>query len=301
MKGLVFGEIIWDVYPDRACIGGAPLNFAAHSAQLGGEVSLLSAVGRDRLGDEAIGILGKWAVGCDLVRRSDLPTGRCMVTVDGTGAPSYRVLTDAAYDRIELTDAEITDLCAGQYDILYFGTLAQRSESRYALEKLLDACAFEEVFCDLNLRPDCYDRRSVENCLAHATLLKFSDEEAPLLCAVADIEAETQDDLASTLFSRYPQLKIILLTLGGEGACAYERKGDEVIRSFAPAECVEVVSTVGAGDSFSAAWLAAYRAGDSVECALRKANHRAAWVVSHAEALPDPDRFDEKEEKTDVR
>ena len=53
MKYIVYGEVIWDIYPDGEVIGGAPFNFSAHLAHLGDEVYLISAVGKDELGDRA--------------------------------------------------------------------------------------------------------------------------------------------------------------------------------------------------------------------------------------------------------
>ena len=49
-SALCFGEILFDVFGDDRCIGGAPFNFAAHFAQLGGEAVMVSAVGDDELG-----------------------------------------------------------------------------------------------------------------------------------------------------------------------------------------------------------------------------------------------------------
>ncbi len=282
-KLLIFGEIIWDVYSDRACIGGAPLNFAAHAAGLGADVSLLSAVGKDRLGEQALDLLNGWSIDCTYVQRNEWPTGRCEVTLDRFSIPSYRVLTDAAYDRITLSDAELAALQADQFDAFYFGTLAQRGVSRTALERLLTACHFKSIFCDLNLRPANYDRQSVENCLKYATILKFSDEEAPLLQTAARLPEEEASETAQRLLCLCPDLSIVLLTVGAAGAKAFTADGNSF---FAPAEPVKPVSTVGAGDSFGAAWLCSYLNGDSIEEALRKANHRAAWVVAHAEAIP---------------
>ncbi|MBQ7354718.1 MAG: carbohydrate kinase [Clostridia bacterium] len=283
---LVFGEIIWDVYPEKSCIGGAPLNFAAHFFREGGRAALLSAVGKDDLAAPALAFLKTNGVDTRFVSTVDCPTGRCDVTLSGAGIPSYHVVPDVAYDHIP-ADPALPSAVAGEgYDVLYFGTLAQRGESRRALELLLDAGAFGEVFCDVNLRPDCYDDGSVENCLSHATLLKISDEEEPLLRTVAGYLPENApvEDTPAALFAAHPQLKAVILTRGAAGASLYR---PDAAPLHVPAVPTTVVSTVGAGDSFGAAWLYHYLVGDKPLTCLQAATRRAAHVIGHAEAVPE--------------
>ena len=137
----------------------------------------------------------------------------------------------------------------------------------------------------MNLRPNCYDKESVENCLANATLLKISDEEEPLLRAVADyLPAGDPMDAPEALFARYGQMSAIVLTQGERGATLF-RRGQTPIH--VPATPAEVVSTVGAGDSFGAAWLYHTLMGADDVTALTLAANRAAWVIAHAEAIPE--------------
>lgn len=283
---LVFGEIIWDVYPDKACIGGAPLNFAAHFVQAGGRAALLSAVGQDDLGSSALAFLQKSGVDTQFVARTAHPTGRCEVTLSAEGIPSYFVVPDVAYDHIpDVPDLPARAAEAG-YDLLCFGTLAQRGESRRCLERLLSEGSFRHIFCDVNLRPDCYDAKSVENCLANATFLKVSDEEEPLLRKVAGyLPSEAPiGEMPDALFVSYPQLNAILLTQGERGATLYRRDQAPLPVPAAPAK---VVSTVGAGDSFGAEWLYQTLTGADERTALEKAAVRAAWVIEHEEAVPE--------------
>ena len=107
MKILSFGEIIWDVYPDKKCIGGAPLNFAAHAANEGAEVALLSAVGYDELGMDALEIIKMHGVDISLISvKAAYPTGQCTVTLSDKGVPSYKIEENTAYDAIMLPDDE---------------------------------------------------------------------------------------------------------------------------------------------------------------------------------------------------
>lgn len=283
---LVFGEIIWDVYPDKACIGGAPLNFAAHFVREGGRAALWSAVGRDHLAAPALEFLTKNGVDTRFVSAMDHPTGRCDVTLSDGGIPSYFVVPDVAYDHIP-ADATLPEQAWEEgYDVLYFGTLAQRGESRYALELLLQEGRFRKIFCDVNLRPNCYDERSVTNCLENATILKISDEEEPLLRRMAGYlpEDASAEDAPMALFGEYLQLETILLTRGGEGAILYRRGCTPLAVPAVPAN---VVSTVGAGDSFSAAWLYHDLMEDDYLTCMLAATERAAYVISHSEAVPD--------------
>ena len=282
---LVFGEIIWDVYPHKSCIGGAPLNFAAHFVREGGRAALLSAVGRDHLAAPALEFLQNNGVDTRFISAVDYPTGRCDVTLSAAGIPSYFVVPDVAYDHIPADPSLPATAAAEGYDLLYFGTLAQRGESRLALEALLRKGAFREIFCDVNLRPDCYDAGSVANCLEQATILKISDEEEPLLRAIAGYLPEDRavEDAPDALFARYGQLNAVVLTCGERGASLY-RRGEAPLHI--PATPATVVSTVGAGDSFGAAFLYHTLSGNDPLCSLQAAADRAAFVVAHADAVP---------------
>ena len=123
MKILSFGEILWDVYPDKKYIGGAPLNFAAHSAKQGEEVYMLSAVGQDALGTDALSQLKSWGINCKYVAAlADKPTGACNVTLDVNSVPKYDLLQNVAYDYVDGNSVN------EDFDVLYFGTLALRGE-----------------------------------------------------------------------------------------------------------------------------------------------------------------------------
>lgn len=275
MKIVVFGEILWDVFEDEKKIGGAPFNFAAHAAREGAEVCLISAVGNDPLGDEALKACEKLNVPVDCITRVEQQTGRCMVHLEN-GTPVYDLSGDMAYDHITIPE----DLCIDAGTTLYFGTLAQRSsDSHDALRRLLDRReSFQEVFLDINIRQDYYSSELIEESIAASTILKISREEIGVL----NIEGEPVD-ICRELMRRYPGLKMIIVTLDSDGAFVYDRSGT-VIQSAKP-DC-NVVSTVGAGDSFSAAFLVNYLAGHSTEVCLERANSLAGFVCEHLEAVP---------------
>ena len=281
MKILSFGEIIWDVYHDRRALGGAPLNFAIHCAARGGEAFMVSAVGDDRLGREALDAIKSKKVSTEYIFKNSRPTGRCDVTLDENKVPSYSLMRDTAYDCIEMTDGDIAAISAAGFDAVCFGTLIQRSPiSRATLKKLIESVGFETVFCDVNLRKGNYDTESTLFCLESANVLKISLEEAPELTDMGlypSPGSDTPRALSDTLFTRFEKLNTVLLTDGENGAYSIDR-GEEII--FMPAKKVTVVSTVGAGDSFGAAWLVSRFSGDSPALALQNAVIYSADVIS---------------------
>ncbi len=280
MKLLALGEIIWDIYPDEKHIGGAPLNLAAHAALLGNDSYILSAVGSDLLGDEAMAELARFSVKTDYVKTADRPTGQCIVTLDGKGVPHYDLLSDMAYDY--LSGDEVFD----GFDVLCFGTLIQRSEQNIKVIKdIIKSHSFGNIFCDLNLRKPFYNRESIVLCAENANVLKISREElceATLHLLGKEIAAPAT--AARAISAAFPNLEIIIITLDCDGAFLFDTR--KKTSYFAPAKKVKVKSTVGAGDSFSAAFLSSYIGGDEISAALEKAVERSAFVVSKTEAIP---------------
>jgi len=279
-KILSFGEILWDVYPDKAFLGGASLNFSAHLAKHGEEAYLLSAVGEDTWGVRAKELLTRCGVHTDYVPSlHTFQTGQSIVTLTEDGTPSYRFLEDPAYDHIP--SQPIPD----NFDVLYFGTLALQSENnRQTLSALLSTHRFSEFFVDINLRAPFYSAETVAFAVANATILKISQEELPTVASLLGLSPTLPyQDLARAMQERFTNLKCIIITLGADGAYAREAE-KEYSCAAVPAK---VASTVGAGDSFSAAFLHRYLRGDDIPSALAHATKVAAFVVSHSEAVPD--------------
>ena len=286
-KILSIGEIIWDVFPDKQVIGGAPLNFAAHCALCGAESAILSAVGEDALGDAALDSLAEFCVSEKYVKKLPYPTGQCLVSLDERAIPSYNVLRNVAYDKIAVEEADLACIRTDKYDALYFGTLVQRdSVSREAVRRVVTQCSFGEILCDVNLRPNCYDSDSVEFCLKHATVLKVSIEEEPILrsCVGYVPTNDSAEEIARAICKDYKNIKIVLVTLGKDGSYVYHAQSGDGYSQCAIGECV--VSTVGAGDSFAAAWLTGFLDGRPMEECMKKAATISGFVVAHTEAVP---------------
>jgi fructokinase len=274
MKILSFGEILWDVFPDEKVIGGAPFNFAAHSAKLGACSYLVSCVGNDENGFDAIDKAKSYGIKCDYIsidRKHQ--TGISKITL-ANGKPSYEIVGNVAFDHIP-------DTCIhGSFDAIYMGTLALRSnESRRSFEKILKYTDKKEVFFDVNFRQSFYSRELVKSLLRETTILKISDEE------IGFFGNRDYINVCLDIAANNKKLKYILLTLGSEGAMIYDCRKRTVLFSDKP-EC-EVVSTVGAGDSFSACFLVSLLSGLPISDCLDNAVKLSSFVVTRLEAVPE--------------
>lgn len=281
MKVLSFGEILWDVYPDKKYLGGASLNFGAHLAKHGEDVYMLSALGRDILGEEAGKQVTAWGMKDAFVSVLDaFETGKCLVTLDENAVPSYNLLEDVAYDHI------CCENVPDNFHVLYFGTLALRGEyNRRALEGLLTSHTFKEIFVDVNIRAPFYSADTVRFATENATVLKVSLEELATVSKLLGM-AQTEDYplFAKSIADSFDNLKLIIITLGADGAYAYDCVAKTAY--FSASDKVKVVSTVGAGDSFSAAFLHTYMQGLDIPTCLKYANKVACKVVSEMDAVP---------------
>lgn len=285
MKSLVYGEVLWDVYPDKSVIGGAPFNFAANLSLLGDEVGLITGIGRDSLGNDTLGYVGKYGINKKFIIATDKPTGSCIVTLGEKGIPKYSITADTAYDNIELDESEIAEIKNYNADLFYFNTLVQRSDvSCRTLRKLMSEVRFENIMCDLNIRPNCYDRESIEFCLSHATIVKISEEEAHFLTETGAVK-DTSSSIYESLNKEYPNIKLLVYTMGAKGSAVFDYAKGVAHYSDKP-EDVKVVSTVGAGDCYGASFAHYYLAGHSIDDSIRRATERSNIVVSHTEAIP---------------
>ena len=276
MKILSFGEIIWDVYENESFIGGAPLNLAAHCSKQGAKSFMLSSVGNDDLGKNALEIVKNFNVNTDFVSvNQEKETGKCIVTLNENGVPSYNVLTDVSYDYIKSPD-NINEL---QFDFFCFGTLALRSkENLETVKSILKNGNIKKVYCDINIRPPFFSDNVILFALQNSNILKISDEELHFVTDVCGLK--NLEDIAE----KYSNLEFILLTQGENGATVYDCKNKKTFSENAPK--VEVKSTVGAGDSYSAAFLCEYLNSGDIEKAGKAGTQLSGFVVSRLEAVP---------------
>ncbi|MEQ9216853.1 MAG: carbohydrate kinase [Cyclobacteriaceae bacterium] len=280
MKALVFGEILWDIIEGEHHLGGAPLNFAAHVKQCGQSSCIVSCLGKDKLGDEAFRLVKGLDVDVSMIQRADIRTGFVPVTLKD-GQPDYVITKDVAYDYIE--GGKLDHSAISDFDFFYFGSLIQRNKvSHEALYSILDRHPFEEIFYDVNLRKDSYDQSIIEKSLMHCTLLKVNDEEVAVISKMLFGENQDFEIFGQAICDQYDQIKTIIITAGGEGCYVYH---DGNI-SHIPTEKIKVIDTVGAGDSFSAAFVCVYyQTGDPVKAATI-ANKVGGFVASSRGPIP---------------
>jgi fructokinase len=275
------GEVLWDIFPDGPRFGGAPANFACHAAMLGADAFVVSQVGQDKLGDQAVAVLRDRGVDTALVARSGhRPTGTVRVALDEAGKPQFTIGEAVAWDAIPWSES-LGNLAA-RTDAVCFGTLGQRGVvSRQTIRRFLETTRPDclRVF-DVNLRPRFDDRATVLDSLALANVLKLNDEELPVVAAMCGF-AGTDHEVIEKLRDRY-QLRLVALTRGARGATLLNAEGS--CECAAPA--VQVRDTVGAGDAFTAALVLGWLRGCSLEAIGEHACQVAAYVCSQAGATP---------------
>jgi fructokinase len=239
-----YGEILWDVFPDKKRLGGAPLNVALRLHSFGAEVAMISAVGKDELGDVAISEIEQQSLSTAYIQRSKKPTGKVTVFLDKKGSASYTIQENVAWDAIEATKENLKAVAAA--DALVMGSLAFREGVNLkALETLIEKSKFT-VF-DLNLRAPFYEPEIIVALMQAADMIKLNDEELELVVMALGIEGKTLADELKQL-GTVTETATICVTLGAEGAMLYH-KGAIFEQIAFPSK---VVDTVGAGDSFLA-------------------------------------------------
>ena len=273
------GEVVWDVFPDRRVLGGAPVNVAYHLGTLGGEVAVITRIGQDDLAEETLQCLAGLGLPLDGVQRDgSLPTGRVNVTISAAREPSFEIVAPAAWDAIEYGPAD-KFLCGKSYSLV-FGTLAQRDpRSRETISLLRQRAAAR--FYDVNLRPPFTTPELVLSSLAGADLVKMNGDELLEIGRWAAIETDVKKMVAQQLLKKY-NVAVLAVTEGESGA--WLMTGDQCYEH--PGFPVQVADTVGAGDAFFATLIDGYlQARPWPEC-LERANRRGSYVAGQHGATP---------------
>mgnify|MGYP002610685008 CR=1 FL=1 len=276
------GEALWDVLPEGKKIGGAPANFAYHVKQFGLPSCVVSAVGADPLGDEILENFN--AKGLDtLIETVPYPTGTVQVEIDQAGIPQYDIKENVAWDNIPYT-ARLESL-AEKTKAVCFGSLAQRNVvSRQTINRFLDAMPQNDdtlVVFDVNLRQGFYNKEILCNSMKRCNILKINDEELVTVSRMFGYPGIDLQDKCWILLGKY-NLKMLILTCGINGSYVFT-PGNV---SFQPTPKVEVADTVGAGDSFTATFIASVLKGMPVEEAHRRAVEVSAYVCTQQGAMP---------------
>jgi fructokinase len=282
MKDIIvgIGEILWDVLPTGKVLGGAPANFAYHISQLGFDGFAVSAIGNDELGEEIIENLHKKNMNF-IIEKVPFPTGTVQVTLNDAGIPCYEICENVAWDNIPFTE-EMKKL-AQETKAVCFGSLAQRHPvSRQTIQQFLDTLPQEALkIFDVNLRQHFYSKELIDYSLKKCNILKINDEEILLLSQLFDWNEKSDIDICKRLLRDY-SLDMIVLTKGTNGSCVVTPH--EI--SAKPTPIVEVADTVGAGDAFTAGFVAGILKGKSVPDAHELAVEISAFVCTQQGAMP---------------
>lgn len=276
------GEALWDVLPEGKKIGGAPANFAYHVSQFGLSSCVVSAVGDDALGKEIVENFTSKGLN-QLIAEVPYPTGTVQVEIDQAGVPQYEIKENVAWDNIPYTEA-LEDL-AKKTKAVCFGSLAQRNVvSRETISRFLDAMPRHDdslVVFDVNLRQGFYNKEILCNSMERCNILKINDEELVTVSRMFGYPGIDLQDKCWILLGKY-NLKMLILTCGINGSYVFT-PGNV---SFHPTPTVEVADTVGAGDSFTAAFIASILRGKTVIEAHSRAVQTSAYVCTKKGAMP---------------
>lgn len=277
------GEALWDVLPEGKKIGGAPANFAYHVSQFGLPSQVVSAVGNDPLGREIVENFTSKGLN-HLIEEVPYPTGTVQVEIDPAGVPQYDIKENVAWDNIPYTGR--LEALAGQTRAVCFGSLAQRNVvSRDTINRFLDAMpqtADSLVVFDVNLRQGFYTKEILCNSMKRCNILKINDEELVTVSRMFGYPGIDLQDKCWILLGKY-NLRMLILTCGINGSYVFT-PGNV---SFQPTPKVEVADTVGAGDSFTAAFIASLLKGKSVAEAHALAVRTSAFVCTRKGAMPE--------------
>jgi fructokinase len=281
------GELLWDVLPDSEQLGGAPINFVYHVSALGAEAVAISTIGNDRRGKNALNELQNRGVDTTYISiLEQYQTGYVTARVDNMGVATYDFPDDVAWDHLTINPA--AQQCAVELDAICFGTLAQRSDfARSTIQHYLESTSEKTIkVCDLNLRQNFYSRPTIETSLRLSTVLKLNDDELAYVASLFLPDGDEHEQLEA--LRKDFDLDLVILTKGSHGSIILSEQ--EISRHQGIA--TEVVDTIGAGDSFTAAVVTGLLLNRELDEISEQANRLAAYVCSQSGAMPPvPQRY----------
>jgi fructokinase len=285
---MLFGEVLYDVFPDRRVPGGAPFNVACHLRAFGLEPLLISRAGCDAEGALLIERMRELALDTRGIQQDPVhATGRVAVCATANG-PTYEIVPDQAYDFIDASLARVVGLSV-RSKVVYFGTLAQRNAaSRRALRGVLRHVAAPR-FLDVNLRRPWYAAATLKRSLAEAIIVKVNEAELLEIGRLLRLRSTDSRQLAAALMREFP-IERIVVTRGARGAWSLDAEGVacEVGRDAPP---VAMVDEVGCGDAFAAVLILGWIRGWPMPDALARADRFARALCGVRGAIPDGSGF----------
>ncbi len=272
------GEILWDVYPDKKRLGGAPFNFIFHVWKLLGKGNFISSVGNDAYGSEILSYLDE--IGFDhryISIDEEHPTGYVKVIIDANKNPRFTISAESSYDYITLDQSSLQAI--EESDLIYFGTLSQRNQvTRNTIKSLFGMK--KKFFCDLNLRHDFFTKEMIEAALHTSQVLKVNDHELEKLkkfFALSEDNNRAMEQLSNAF-----NIELVCVTSGENGALLYD--GNNFSRYKTSNK--KIIDTLGAGDAFAALLCIGYLFNMPIDEINKLANEFAADICGVEGALP---------------
>jgi fructokinase len=273
-----FGEVLWDLLPTGPVAGGAPMNVAFHTHQLGMKSTIISKVGNDQLGGSLTQLLKEKGISTSLIQQDyTFATGTVNVSLDEHGSPEYEIVSPVAWDYIH-ADNKAKDIIQAS-DALIFGSLACRTDcNKKTLLSYLPLASIR-IF-DVNLRQSFFSQALIEELLLQADIVKVNHEELDLIAKWNGFTGNDESRLAQ-LRKKFG-IDVLLLTRGDKGAACLYEQGFFQHAGFP----VQVEDTIGSGDAFLATFTASLLNGESYDVCLKKATGAGAYVASQRGATP---------------
>jgi fructokinase len=281
---ILFGEVLADIFPDRTVLGGAPFNVARHLQAFGLHPVLITRLGDDALRDEVLDVMtetGMETLGIQCGKSH--PTGRVQVSLE-KGLHHFDILPDQAYDFIHPAVVRMISLSANP-SLIYYGTLAQRNPiSERALKSLIRSTDATK-FLDINLREPWYNKKTIQQSMQYANIMKLNQEELQALAKMFKLTAADAPGQAKELQVKF-DLEQILVTCGAAGAWHMNKSGRKIeVGIKNPVSNIK--DTVGAGDGFAAVCILGSLRRWPIAKTLERANNFAAAICEIRGAVPD--------------
>ena len=288
MKNITaIGEILYDIYPDKKRLGGAPFNFIYHVWKITGKANFVSSVGNDENGKEILSHLNSIDFDTNYISVDDEhPTGTVQVKILEDKTPRFTISPECSYDYFTLNE-KTKDLINNETDLIYFGTLSQRSEtSRKTIESVLNKN--KKYFCDLNLRHDFYTKELIKQSLSASNVLKLNSDELEKLKSLFGLSLSTQMAIHQLIFEF--GIDILCVTLGSDGAILSTRNETSAYKM----SNISPLDTLGAGDAYAAILCLGYLNEMPIDGINKLANEFASEICLVNGALPKDDSVYEK-------
>ncbi|MDA0034040.1 PfkB family carbohydrate kinase [Brachyspira hyodysenteriae] len=252
-KILSFGELLYDVYDNVSVIGGAPFNYSLQLSRLlnkDDKLKFITALGDDDYSKDAVSFIDNENIDKSLIQiLKDYDTGKATVFLNEKKIPDYIIHENAAWDNIEYNN-DIENALKENYDLFYFNILSQRNEKSYnTLKTIFKNINAKYRVCDVTFRKNYYTKEKIKESLEFINILKINDDELAVIKELFYPSLQNDNEVLLKAINKDFNIDYIFLTLGAAGASVLYN--NEYI--FNPSNKVNVIDTVGAGDSFCAA------------------------------------------------